>query len=84
MMDDPVVRMARAVATRDYLNETINRPEITLPKKKIKHPVEWTVMETAGAAINGSFVRYNAGDKLDDPLSVKLLRAEGVKIEATA
>ncbi len=84
MIDDPVAAMARAVATRDFLETSMNPVVVRLPKKKIKNPKEWTVMETAGTAINGSFQRYNVGDKFTDPIVVNLLLAEGIKLEPTA
>ncbi len=76
--------MARAVATRDVLEEILNPPTITLPAKKIKKPKEWTVMETGGCALNGSYVRYAMGQKLTDPIEVAMLLEVGLKIEATA
>jgi hypothetical protein len=84
MKNDAVAKMATAVAVRNLMDTVRFPPVITVPAKKIKNPKEWTVMETTGVAINGSHVRYNLGDKLYDALAVKLLRAEGVKIEATA
>jgi hypothetical protein len=81
---DKITQMARAVAAQTAAQDILYPPVITVPSKKIRNPKEWTIMESAGVALNGSYVRYFAGQKLDDPLTVKLLRDQGVKIEATA
>jgi hypothetical protein len=76
--------MAVAVALRDMQQQVLNPIEVTVPMKPIKKPKEWTVLETTGAAVNGSYCRYTVGQKLTDPIEVTILRDAGVKIAATA